>query len=246
MGQTIIEVKNLYFLYGNQIILEDISFKIEKGDFLALIGPNGGGKTTLIKCILNLLKPNKGKIFIWGEENRSFKNWHKIGYVPQRAGDLIDHLTPLTVKDFIFLSFKIYKDFINFTNYKLINELAEKFGIKTLLNKKIGELSYGQLQRAYLIKALILNPELLLLDEPFVGLDFFSQEVFYNTLAEFHKKGLTIILVTHETWLLTKWITKVACINQKLYFHGDHESFCVQAKYLEIFQDRHRIEHIHW
>lgn len=245
MSQPIIEVRNLYFSYYNQLILENISFQIEKGDFLALIGPNGGGKTTLIKCILNFLKPNKGKIFIWGEENKNFKKWYKIGYVPQRAGDLIDHLTPLSVKDFILSPFKWYKD-LNSINFKLLNELTEKFGIKSLLNKKLGELSYGQLQRTYLIRALILNPELLILDEPSVGLDFFSQEVFYNTLAEFHQKGLTIILVTHETWLLTKWINKVACINQKLYFHGDHESFCVQAKYLEMFQERHRIEHIHW
>ena len=243
MNQTIIEVKNLFFSYEHHLILEDINLKVEKGDFLALIGPNGGGKTTLVRCILGFLEPIKGKIFLWGKEIKNFKDWFKIGYVPQRAGDLVDSLTPLSVKDFLLMPFKWYKK--NFDK-DLNTDLIEKFGIKNLLDKKLGELSYGQLQRAYIVRALILDPELLILDEPSVGLDFFTQEVFYETLAEFHKKGLTIILITHETWLLTKWIDKVACINQKLYFHGDHESFCVMAKKLEFFSEYHKIEHTHW
>lgn len=243
MNQTIIEVKNLFFSYEHHLILEDINLKVEKGDFLALIGPNGGGKTTLVRCILGFLEPIKGKIFLWGKEIKNFKDWFKIGYVPQRAGDLVDSLTPLSVKDFLLMPFKWYKKNLN----KDLNiDLIEKFGIKNLLDKKLGELSYGQLQRAYIVRALILDPELLILDEPSVGLDFFTQEVFYETLAEFHKKGLTIILITHETWLLTKWIDKVACINQKLYFHGDHESFCVIAKKLKFFSESHKIEHTHW
>lgn len=243
MNQTIIEVKNLFFSYEHHLILEDINLKVEKGDFLALIGPNGGGKTTLVRCILGFLEPIKGKIFLWGKEIKNFKDWFKIGYVPQRAGDLVDSLTPLSVKDFLLMPFKWYKKNLS----KDLNiDLIEKFGIKNLLDKKLGELSYGQLQRAYIVRALILDPELLILDEPSVGLDFFTQEVFYETLAEFHKKGLTIILITHETWLLTKWIDKVACINQKLYFHGDHESFCVIAKKLKFFSESHKIEHTHW
>jgi zinc transport system ATP-binding protein len=243
MSQTIIEVQNLCFSYEDHIILENINLKVEKGDFLALIGPNGGGKTTLARCILGFLTPTKGKIFLWGEEIRNFKNWHKIGYVPQRAGDLIDSLTPLSVKEFLLLPFKWYKVSLK---PSLLDKLTEKFGMKNLLNKKIGELSYGQLQRSYIVRALILDPEILILDEPSVGLDFFTQEVFYETLGEFHKRGLTIILITHETWLLTKWVNKVACINQKLYFHGDHESFCIMAKKLEFFPEHHKIEHTHW
>lgn len=243
MSQIIIEVSGLFFSYEKHLILENINIKVEKGDFLALIGPNGGGKTTLAKCILGFLKPFKGKIFLWGEEIKNFKNWYKIGYVPQRAGDLVDHLTPVSVKEFLLLPFKWYKVSLK---PSLLDELIEKFGMKNLLNKKIGELSYGQLQRTYIVRALILDPELLILDEPSVGLDFFTQEIFYETLGEFYKKGLTIILITHETWLLTKWVNKVACINQKLYYHGDHEGFCVMAKKLEFFQKYHKIEHTHW
>uniref|UniRef100_A0A7V6CDP2 Metal ABC transporter ATP-binding protein n=1 Tax=Thermodesulfobacterium geofontis TaxID=1295609 RepID=A0A7V6CDP2_9BACT len=243
MSQIVIEVQNLYFYYEQHLVLEDINLKVEKGDFLALIGPNGGGKTTLAKCILGFLIPSKGRVFLWGKEIKNFKSWHKIGYVPQRAGDLIDSLTPLSVKEFLLLPFKWYDISLK---PSLLDKLIEKFGMKNLLNKKIGELSYGQLQRSYIVRALISDPEILILDEPSVGLDFFTQEVFYETLEEFHKKGLTIILITHETWLLTKWVNKVACINQKLYFHGDHESFCVMAKKLEFFREYHKIEHTHW
>lgn len=243
MNFSVIKVEKLSFYYKNQCILKNINLEVQKGDFLALIGPNGGGKSTLIKCILNFLKPQEGKIWLWNQKNCSFKEWFRIGYVPQRAGNLIDHLTPLTVREFIFLPITWYKKDVN---SKYVEFLFEKFGIKSLLNHKIGELSYGQLQRAYLIRALMLEPELLILDEPSVGLDFFTQEVFYQTLGEFHQRGLTIVLITHETWLLTKWVNKVACLNQRLFFHGDHENFCVFAQKKDFFTAYHKIEHTHW
>lgn len=240
---TIIKVENLSFYYKDQFVLRDINLEVKKGDFLALIGPNGGGKSTLIRCILGFLKPQKGEIWLWGQKNFKFKEWFRIGYLPQRAGSLIDQLIPLTVKEFLYLPTTWYKKKIN---YSYLENLIEKFGMKHLLNHKLGELSYGQLQRTYIVRALVLEPELLILDEPSVGLDFFTQEVFYQILGEFHQKGLTIILITHETWLLTKWINKVACLNQKLFFHGDHESFCVFAKKPEFFSAYHKIEHLHW
>jgi len=239
----LIEVKHLSFRYNNHWILKDINLSVRKGDFLAIIGPNGGGKSTLIKCVLGFLKPQRGEVYLWGKKVEEFKDWHKIGYVPQRAGELIDFLTPLTVKEFLFLPSQWYKKSIK---SDVMEKLIEVFGIKNLLNKKLGELSYGQLQRTYIIRALILEPEVLILDEPSVGLDFFSQEIFYKTLGEFHKRGLTIILITHETWLLTKLVNKVACLNQKLFFHGDHESFCVISKKPEFYSDYHKIEHSHW
>ncbi len=242
--KPLIKVTHLFFGYEKKhYILKDINLEVKKGDFLAIIGPNGGGKSTLIKCILGFLKPLKGEIFLWGEPCERFKNWYKIGFVPQRAGDLVDKLTPITVKEFLFLPASWYGKKIK---KEVMEILVEKFGVKEFLKKRLGELSYGQLQRAYIIRALILEPELLILDEPSVGLDFFSQEIFYKTLGEFYQKGLTIVLVTHETWLLTKWVNKVACLNQILFFHGDHESFCSFAKTPEFYSDYHKIEHSHW
>lgn len=243
MSLAVIRVENLNFYYKNQPILKNINLEVNQGDFLALIGPNGGGKSTLIRCILGFIKFQEGRVWLWNQKNSEFKEWFKIGYVPQRAGNFIDHLNPLTVREFIFLPAQWYSKEVQPKRFEL---LVKKFGMENLLGHKVGELSYGQLQRAYIIRALILEPELLILDEPSVGLDFFTQEIFYQTLGEFHQRGLTIILVTHETWLLTKWVNKVACLNQRLFFHGDHESFCIFAKKSEFFSACHQIEHTHW
>ncbi|QER42328.1 metal ABC transporter ATP-binding protein [Thermodesulfobacterium sp. TA1] len=243
MNQTVLKVENLYFAYDEALVLKDINFEVKQGDFLALIGPNGGGKSTLIKCILGFLKPIKGKVFWWNKELKDFKEWFKIGYVPQRAGDLIDFLTPLTVKEFLILPEKWYNKRLNPT---YLAEVIHLFGLENLLNKKLGQLSYGQLQRAYIARALVLKPQVLILDEPSVGLDFFSQERFHNVLKDLHQKGLTILLITHETWLLTKSVNKIACINKNLFFHGSHEEFCVLSTQKDFYSDYHRIEHTHW
>jgi len=241
-SDVILSVENLSFSYNHHLILKDINLQIKKGDFLAIIGPNGGGKSTLVKCILGFLTPQKGRIFLWGKPVNEFKHWEKIGYVPQRAGDTVDSLFPLTVEEFLSLPAKWYKKNIK---KEVLEKLIEVFGIKSFLRQRLGELSYGQLQRAYIVRALILEPEFLILDEPSVGLDFFSQEIFYKTLFELRKKGLTILLITHETWIIRKNVNKIACLNQKLFFHGSHEEFCIFAE-KEISKAYHIIEHSHW
>jgi len=243
MSETILKVNSLSFSYDEHVVLKDISFEVKKGDFLAIIGPNGGGKSTLIKCVLGILQPLKGEVLLWGKPLKRFKEWYRVGYVPQRAGELVDHLTPITVEEFIRLPEKWYG---KVPEKGVVEFLVEKFGIKDFLKKKLGNLSYGQLQRAYIIRALVLSPELLILDEPSVGLDFFSQDAFYKVLGELYQKGLTIILITHETWLLTRWVNKVACVNQKLFFHGTHESFCTLTTKAGFFSEYHKLEHTHW
>lgn len=238
-----IRVKNLYYFINGKTILEDINLEVSKGDFLAIIGPNGGGKSTLIRCLLGFIKPQKGEIFLWETKLEDFRDWFKIGYVPQRAGKELSFLIPLTVKEFLQLPSSWYhkridRDYLYF--------LIEKFGLTPLLSKRIYHLSFGQLQRAYIVRALSLKPELLILDEPSVGLDFILQEVFYQFLSEFHQKGLTIILITHETWLVSKEVNKIACLNQKFYFHGEHKDFCVFAEKEAYGFPFHRIEHTHW
>lgn len=241
--RSVLRIENLFLSIDGKTLLEDINLEILEGDFLAIIGPNGGGKSTLIRCILGFLKPQRGNIYLWGQSLEAFKRWDQIGYVPQRAGQDLNQFHPLSVEEFINLPFRWYK-LKKDENY--LNFLCDKFGIKELLNKKLYQLSFGQLQRAYLVRALSHNPKLLILDEPSVGLDFVTQEIFYQILSEFHRRKLTIILITHETWLITKEVNKVACLNQKLYFHGDHEEFCsFQEKELYGFRF-HKIEHKHW
>lgn len=241
--EDLIRIEGLSLKFDEKTVLEDINLSVKKGDFLAIIGPNGGGKSTLIRCILGFLRPQKGKIFLWGKDSNHFSEWYRIGYVPQRAGQNLGHLNPMTVNEFLQLPSKWYRISIDSTYLDL---LTEKFGIKSLLRKRLYQLSFGQLQRAFIVRALALKPELLILDEPSVGLDFMLQEVFYKSLAEFHKKGITIVLITHETWLITKEVNKVACLNQKLYFHGEHREFCKLAEENIYGFPTHVIEHYHW
>ncbi|MFN3921206.1 MAG: metal ABC transporter ATP-binding protein [Caldimicrobium sp.] len=239
----IIEIKDLSLYLNGKIILEDINLQVQRGDFLALIGPNGGGKSTLIRCLLGFIKPQRGKIFLFGKDLTKFREWYKIGYLPQRAGKEINSLLPLTVEEFIFLPSKWY---MISPDSEYISHLMNMFGIKDILEKKLSQLSFGQFQRAYLVRALLLKPELVILDEPSVGLDFISQETFYQILSSLHKQGLTIVLITHETWLISKEVTKIACLNQRLYYHGEHKEFCVLAERGIPGFSYHRIEHTHW
>jgi len=135
MSETILKVNSLSFSYDEHVVLKDISFEVKKGDFLAIIGPNGGGKSTLIKCVLGILQPLKGEVLLWGKPLKRFKEWYRVGYVPQRAGELVDHLTPITVEEFIRLPEKWYG---KAPEKGVVEFLVEKFGIKDFL-KKIGE-----------------------------------------------------------------------------------------------------------
>jgi len=282
-----IRIQGLSLSLEGRQILEDINLEIKKGDFLAIIGPNGGGKSTLIRCLLGFIRPQRGEITLWGKPLSKFRDWHLIGYVPQRAGKDLNQLFPLTVKEFITLPFRWYKKRLDSKGIPAFAEMTEKsmgdekkpnseeipafagmtgnsagdkkeidtpyvdglletFGLREMLHKKLYQLSFGQLQRAYLVRALVLKPEVLILDEPSVGLDFINQQAFYEILSHFHSQGLTIVLITHETWLLTRGVTKVACLNQRLYFHGEHAEFCVLAETEKAGFDFHRIEHSHW
>ncbi|MCC6048493.1 MAG: metal ABC transporter ATP-binding protein [Thermodesulfobacterium sp.] len=243
--RRIVEVKGLNLSFNGVKILEDIDLTIEKGDFLAIIGPNGGGKTTLLKCILGFLKPQTGEIKLFGKPIESFRAWEKIGYVPQRSKDYHIKLNPLTVEEFIALPSKLYG--VKLNKDKLA-KLVKVFGLEDLLTKRLADLSFGQVQRAQIVQALALEPEVLFLDEPTVGLDFMRQKNFYELLTEFNRQGLTIVVITHETWLLHSGISKVACLNRRLYYHGVHEEFCQLAGLAKegTFPDFHLIGHEHW
>jgi len=243
--KRIVEVKGLNLSFNGVKILEDVDLIIEKGDFLAIIGPNGGGKTTLLKCILGFLKPQTGEVKIFGEPIESFRNWAKIGYVPQRSKDYHLKLNPLTVEEFIALPSKLYGVKLN---QNKLAELIKIFGLSELLSKRLANLSFGQVQRAQIVQALALEPEVVFLDEPTVGLDFMRQKNFYELLTEFNRQGLTIVVITHETWLLHRGISKVACLNRRLYYHGIHEEFCQLAGLAKegTFPDFHLLGHEHW
>ena len=205
MNKKIIEVCNLNF----ENVLTNISLEIFEGDFIAILGPNGGGKTTFIKLLLNILKQTSGEI----KFNEDIKN--KIGYVPQSA-TTVDGVFPATVEEIIKTAFInkgfFMKNSIEEVNY--INSLMENFGIANLKSKLFVELSGGQKQRVLIVRALANKPKLLILDEPDIGLDNTSQTKFIENLNRINKENkTTIIFVTHHLGIIEKYITKKFYIN---------------------------------
>ena len=206
MNRKLIEVRNLNF----ENILSNISLEIFEGDFIAIVGSNGGGKTTFLKLLLNILKPNSGEIQYF----ENIKN--KMGYVPQNA-TAVDVIFPATVKEILETAFitnssilkkisKIEKDYLKF--------LMQNFEITNLNSKLFAELSGGQKQRVMIVRALANKPKILFLDEPDMGLDKISQSKFIDNLNRINKENKTsIVFITHHLGMIEKYITKTFCIN---------------------------------
>jgi zinc transport system ATP-binding protein len=215
----IVEVENLNYKINNITILKNISFSISRGDYIAVVGPNGGGKSTLINTILGLKKGWNGKIKLFGKELAEFKDWQKIGFVPQRVIE-VDAKFPITVLETIKLGrMKKFKRFwqSNKDDFQIIDEVMESLKISDLKDKLIGELSGGQKQRVMIARALVSEPELLFLDEPNTGVDAKTQRDFYKILQNLNrKKSLTIIFITHDIGVIEDSITSLISINREI------------------------------
>ncbi len=213
-----IEVRNLYFAYSNEPVLENINFSISTKDFLAVIGPNGGGKSTLLKLLLGILIPNKGSIKIFGKRPKEV--YLKLGYVPQDTN--INKNFPIKVTDVVLQGrIGISKKFWGFSKEDIFiaKESLEKVGAYNLKDKKIGELSGGQRQRVFIARALSTKADILLLDEPTASIDSKGQISLYSMLKELNaNKG--IIAVSHNINVVTGFANKIAYTNKTLYMHN--------------------------
>jgi len=242
-------IENLSFYFGETLVLSEISFAINRGDFLAILGPNGSGKTTLIKLILGLLKSSAGRVTILGRAVLDFDEWERIGYVPQKATHF-DPYFPVSVREVVAMGFPGGKRAVKLTrDYReeRIHNVLDLVGMKDFLNRRIGRLSSGQQQRVFIARAIVNHPDILFLDEPTTGVDIGMQDQFYDMLNEFNEqKGITIVLVTHETGIINKHVTQVACLNQKLVYHGTHAEFCHSQEFKKMLDEGHHlISHRH-
>jgi zinc transport system ATP-binding protein len=243
-NNPLIQVEHVSLDWQGLPVLKDVSVDISAGDFLALIGPNGSGKTTLIRIILGLLKPTEGRVSLMGEKGDQFTQWQRIGYVPQKAVHL-DSSFPASVREVVamgLISLKRFPRLLTRQDESSIDQALDRVGLKGLKRRRIGELSGGQQQRVFIARAIVNGPDVLFLDEPTAGVDADTQARFYDMLGELNRKeGLTIVLITHDFGIITKHANKVACLNQRLFFHGTHEEFCSSQMVQELLHGEHHL-----
>ena len=221
MKDLIVEIKNVWFAYNGQTVLEDVSLDIQQGDFIAMIGPNGGGKTTLLKLMLGLLKPDKGAIRVLGDSTE--KASHHIGYVSQDVH--INRSFPITATDVVLMgklepNRRWAKSSVQDRDEAL--DALERMEIESFADSKIGELSGGQRQRVFIARALVTQPKVLLLDEPTASIDAKGQAEFYRLLKELNK-DITILVVSHDLVAISTYVKSVACVNKRLHYHHQAE-----------------------
>jgi len=243
-NEPLVSVENISFSFGSTKVLDDISLAVTTGDFLAIIGPNGSGKSTLVKVILGIYALTIGSVALLGKDIKSFKQWDKIGYVPQKATN-IDSFFPVSVREVVamgLLSKKSFPRFLRRRDIKVIDHALEQVDLKDFKTRRIGELSGGQQQRVFIARAIVNQPSLLFLDEPTTGVDAETQERFYSMLGSLNRANkITIVLITHDLGIINKRVNKIACLNQRLVFHGTHEDFCNSEVVQELLRGEHHL-----
>jgi zinc transport system ATP-binding protein len=205
--------------YGTNIVLQDVNFRVNESDFIGVIGPNGGGKTTLLKIILGLLKPVKGTMVF----NEELINGNSIGYLPQMSTGDINY--PVTVTDIILSGLMIRKSvFSGMSSSDKIkaNTVIDELGLSGMSKSTLNELSGGQMQRVFLGRAIIGDPRLLLLDEPGNFVDTTFENDFYEKLKDLNKR-MAILMVSHDVGTISSHIKSFACVNKSLHYHPSHE-----------------------
>lgn len=241
MSMNIIGLENLSFCYNGIEILRDISFAVQRGDYLGIVGPNGSGKSTLIKNILGILQPRLGRIYLFGQLLASFREWQKIGYLPQRLSALNVYF-PSTVEEIVRLGVGSDK------NSQNVKRILGQMGIEHLSSRLIGELSYGEQQRTMLARALAGRPELLILDEPTTALDPETRENFYSLTRELNRnQQTTIVLITHDIGAIGMYARHLLYLDKKVIFSGTFEDYCASPEMAGLFGSvsQHIICHQH-
>jgi len=218
---NVIDVKDVWLKYKDLTVLENVNLSIEEGDFLGIIGPNGGGKSTLLKVILGLIKPQRGTVEVLGTTPEKAR--HLIGYVPQYNPSNLDF--PINVREVVLMGRMGKKGL--FRKYTEEDHAATKKALETVdmleySDRQIGELSGGQRQRVFIARALVSEPKVLMLDEPATGIDTMMQLEFYELLKKLRSR-VTIIMVSHDISAVSVLVDKIACLNGKLHYHGSKE-----------------------
>lgn len=222
--EKIIKIENLGFDYGEGWVFHKLNLEVEQGDFIAVIGANGAGKSTLLKMLANVIPPTAGNISYYGTLISTFRDWEKIGYVPQNPARQQRDF-PISVREVISLGLINRHNLlgkISQQSRSKLEQLLEDFSLTELQHRKIGELSGGQQQRVFLARAMVKKPEILLLDEPATGIDTQAKASLYGMLKKINREdGVTIVMVSHDLELAAETAHNALCLDHGICFWGE-------------------------
>ncbi len=240
--QPVIRLENVSFSYDGYPVLEDVSLTVKERDFLSIVGPNAGGKTTLLKLILGLLKPTSGTVRVFEQPPARVRS--RIGYMPQHA--LLDPLFPVSALDVVLMGRLGNGRGLGFygrADKEAAVEALRKVELHEVRHRSFSELSGGQRQRVLIARALVSEPELLLLDEPTANVDAVIETELYEILKELNEK-MTVALVTHDLGFVSRYVKSVACVNRRVVVHPTSEITGEMIN--EIYGcDMHMVRHDH-
>ncbi|WP_271629374.1 metal ABC transporter ATP-binding protein [Caldicellulosiruptor sp. DIB 104C] len=243
-----IELIDVNFYIDQKRILKDINLKIQKGEFVAIVGPNGSGKSTLLNIISGIYTPTSGKRLIFGKQNLTPQDKQKISFVPQKVTNF-NQSFPLSVFETVLLGLVPKKGLLqrfSKQDFEKAESILEKLQIKQLKNRLIGQLSGGQQQRVFLARALISDPQILLLDEPTVGIDSLSEQLLFEILGEKKKEGTTILMVTHDVYAVTQHADTIICMGDGMIYTACSAKEFSPSKFESVYKYKiKKIEHRH-
>ena len=219
MTTKAVELNHISLKYHEQLVLDDINFSIDEHDFVAIIGPNGGGKTTLLKIILGLLTPDNGEVKVFRREPKKARDL--MGYLPQKS--VFDPDFPINVFDTV-LTGRYHGLFHGYSkkDQSAVSQALKDVGMLDLEDRQINKLSGGQMQRVFIARAIVREPKLLLMDEPMASVDPEMQQSFYQLMSKLKEK-MAIVLVSHDVGAVSSHVNKIACLNRRLFYHGPVE-----------------------
>ncbi len=234
-----IEAEGVSFGYQGQEALADVTFSVHEGEYLGIIGPNGGGKTTLLKILLGLLSPDSGSVRLFGEPAGSFRERYRIGYVPQGQGM---ETFPASVSEVVWSGRTPRMGMLarpSANDRRAVRQAMEAAEVQGFRKRLVGQLSGGERQRVSIARALASEPEILILDEPSVGVDVAVQEAFYAFLGKLNRQqNMTILFVSHDVGVVAQEVSTLLCLNQRLICHGRPENI-IKGDFLETVYGAH-------
>jgi zinc transport system ATP-binding protein len=247
MTLPLVHVRNLSFSYGNERVLEAVNLDIHRGEYVGLIGPNGSGKSTLLRLILGIIPtPKEATINLFGTPVHQVKERWRIGYVAQKAASFNSGF-PATVEEVVLTGLAPRRGLFRFftaADREAARSALDAVGMLSFKNRLIGQLSGGQQQRVFIARALVAKPELLILDEPTVGVDMRAEQQFYDLVRDLRGAlGLTVVLVSHDVGAVGHEVTTLLCLNKRLHYHGSPANFGSDEQLCELYG--HQVRNVH-